>query len=809
MNHKKVFYKLPDSRGGALSIKNKDTIIFYICALKFEACRGIIIFAGLLPISATGYDKNDKFMILPLFLSSVLLAAPAGDAGPAEETALSDTLSGAVLVSDYKQVLPVGQVASPVTGLNMAQMDTRGIDDIKKLSSLVPNLHIPDYGSSMTSSVYLRGFGSRIDNPVIGLYIDDIPVMNKNSYDTGMYDISSAMLLRGPQSTLYGRNSMCGVLSLTTLSPENCHESRISLEYGNANSVLARLSVCGKSGFGASVAYRHTDGFYLNTYDNEYVDRSDALNFRFRVWKQLRRDLIFENILSASLTDQGGYPYREYDPESGDLAPVAYNDPCRYRRLNVTEGLKFKYMSENWTLNSVTSLQFLADKMVMDQDFTTRSMFTLAQEQLEGAVTQELILKPEGGWRKSWWNWQTGFFAFGKYNDMSAPVRFKHDGIQELILDNANAGLSQMGASLLFQEDEFDIPSDFGIATAGAALYHESYFMLGRWTLTAGIRFDYEWSGMDYDSRAVVHYTVSPFMGDRYIPCESVYSGREDISYLEIMPKLSALYDFGAFKLFATFSEGYKSGGFNTQIFSDILQNKLMAELMKDSPVTLPESSVGADDTVYKPERSLNVEVGTRFSFSRGQHNFRGTASIYSIMCLNQQITVFPTGTSTGRMMANAGNSRSIGAEAEFGYGYRNFSMTAAYGFCDARFTNYNDGLADYKGKRIPYSPAHTLNARVQYRWDMDNDYFRSITAGVEVSALGKIWWDEANTLSQPFYAVLGADVRGHFKWFDIFLRGENLTDSRYAVFYFKSVGKSFFQMSKPLRLTVGVSVSL
>ena len=160
-------------------------------------------------------------MILPLFLSSVLLAAPAGDAGPAEETALSDTLSGVVLVSDYKQVLPVGQVASPVTGLNMAQMDTRGIDDIKKLSSLVPNLHIPDYGSSMTSSVYLRGFGSRIDNPVIGLYIDDIPVMNKNSYDTGMYDISSAMLLRGPQSTLYGRNSMCGVLSLTTLSPEN------------------------------------------------------------------------------------------------------------------------------------------------------------------------------------------------------------------------------------------------------------------------------------------------------------------------------------------------------------------------------------------------------------------------------------------------------------------------------------------------------------------------------------------------------------------------------------------------------------
>ena len=77
------------------------------------------------------------------------------------------------------------------------------------------------------------------------------------------------------------------------------------------------------------------------------------------------------------------------------------------------------------------------------------------------------------------------------------------------------------------------------------------------------------------------------------------------------------------------------------------------------------------------------------------------------------------------------------------------------------------------------------------------------------MSALGKIWWDEANTLSQPFYAVLGADVRGHFKWFDVFLRGENLTDADYGVFYFKSVGKSFFQMSKPLRLTIGVTVNI
>ncbi len=732
---------------------------------------------------------------------------------PGPETVVLDTLSEAVLVSSYKQVLSLGKVASPVTEVRLEDMEARGLDDFKKLSLIVPNLHIPDYGSTMTSSIYLRGLGSRIDNPVVSLYVDDIPVMNKNAYDTGMFDISSAALFRGPQSTLYGRNSMCGVLTLNTLSPETWQGTRLSLEYGNANTVAAGFSHYSGSGIGFSVNYRHSDGFYLNTYTGDYADRADLLNFRMRVWKQLRQDLVFENILSASWTVQGGYPYRQYNEADGELAPIAYNDPCGYRRLTVSEGLKFKYMSENWTLNSVTSLQFLGDRMELDQDFTARSMFTLEQSQLEGALTQEIILKPEAGWRKSWWNWQTGFFGFAKYTDMSAPVRFKQDGISELILANANKGLAALlpGASLAFQEDEFDISSDFGITVAGAALYHESYFSIGRWLLTAGLRVDYEWTGMDYDSRSLVHWTIrAPMIPEQgYRPLECVYQGREKNSWWEFMPKISALYDFGNVKAFATFSEGYKSGGFNTQIFSDILQNRMMASLMENAPVEIPVPDVTASNTVYRPERSLNLEVGARFAFTRGRHSFSGAASLYGIRCTDQQITVFPAGNSTGRMMANVGDSRSLGAEAEFAWTWDGFAFSASYGFCDARFINYNDGLADYAGNRIPYSPEHTMDVRVEYGWKFSNDYFRGITAGVAVSGLGRIWWDEANSLSQPFYALLGADVRGHFKWFDVFLRGENLTGERFEVFYFKSVGRSFFQIGKPLRLTVGVSVNI
>ena len=133
-------------------------------------------------------------------------------ASPVQDEAVADTLTEAVVETSVKQILPLERMAVPVSVVYLNELDERGIDSPKKLSAVVPNLHIPDYGSSMTSSIYLRGFGSRMENPVLGLYVDDIPILNKNSYDMEMADIRRVDLLRGPQGTLYGRNSMCGVL---------------------------------------------------------------------------------------------------------------------------------------------------------------------------------------------------------------------------------------------------------------------------------------------------------------------------------------------------------------------------------------------------------------------------------------------------------------------------------------------------------------------------------------------------------------------------------------------------------------------
>ena len=745
---------------------------------------------------------------------ALLLCAFPGIGMPEREVA--DTLPAASVATSVKQPRPLDRLASPSTSAFVREMEQRGIGSPKDLSSIVPNLHIPDYGSAMTSSVYLRGFGSRIDNPVLGLYVDDIPVVDKNHYDFEWTDIRRADLLRGPQGTLYGRNAMTGVLTLRTLGPSAWQGIRAWAEAGGGGTFAAGFSrYRGRTGVTAS--YRHVGGFYTNAFDGRPCDPSDALSVRLRHERTFSDRLRGDATVSVSWTDQGGWPYRLY--EDGVLHPVDYNDPSSYRRLSVLAGGKLTREGETWRLHSVTSLQGLYDRMDLDQDFTRASMFTLTQRQRQAAVTQEFILRPQrpatvlSSLRKGRpenasplvWDSQTGFFAMVRGNAMHAPVRFKEDGIRSLILDNADAAMPGWLGSLSFDEDEFTVGSDFMLFTGNAALYHESYFTVGHWLLTAGLRLDCETNTMTYDSRSLVHYRLSGVMtGSR--PYETVYEGFRRTGHVRLLPKLSLLYDAGDLKLSATVSEGYKSGGFNTQIFSDILRSEMMNGMMADMGVHLVDAEgVSADNTAYKPETSLNWETG--FRFARG--GWKVSGSLFRIDCRNQQITVFPPGKGTGRMMSNAGRSESRGAEAECSYEYGGLSLGGAWGYARAVFRSYSDGNADYAGMRIPYAPEHTLSLRAAWHAAFSRSRLRGLTAGVTGNGAGRIWWNEDNSLSQPFYMLLGADLTLSFGSFDVYVRGMNLLDREYDVFYFKSVGNSFFQRGKPRRAVAGIRLTL
>ena len=723
--------------------------------------------------------------MLLAFLSALLLAP------------VSDTLLTPAYATAFKEREPLEQLASPVSVLLPADLKSAGVISQGGLSARVPGLLIPDYGASLTSTIYLRGVGSRMENPSMGLYMDGIPVMDKNAYDFDWMGIRFAALMRGPQATLYGRNSMSGTLVLQSQAPDGSTHVNAYAEAGLAATLRAGVSVStGRHVLSAGIWHRR--GWFENAHKGAPCDPGDGLSFRWKWEQPARQKLQWSNNLFATLSREGGFAYGLY--EDGILHPVSYNGEGSYRRLSVIDGVRLRYRGDRFSLEGTGSVQLLLDDMRMDQDFTPQPVFTLQQTQKSGTGTLELIARNELGT----WHPSTGVFAFWRFNRMHAPVNFGRAGIESLILDNANRNIPTEIGFLSIPDEELPIVSDFGISTLGLALFHESEVQLGRWRLTAGLRVDYEGGSMAYDCLAGLHYRFVPTMkADKAF--EVPYRGTvSHSSGVQVLPRFSVFFGAGGgFFAFATVSKGYRAGGFNTQIFSDILQNQTMNALMRDLGVYLdtPSVSVVAEHTRYKPETSWNYEAGFRLV----REKVRAEGSLYFMDIRDQQLTVFPPGKSTGRMMTNAGRSRSLGAEAELDWTPGAFHFHASYAWCDARFVSWNDGNHDYAGQRVPYVPVHTAYASAA--WSRS---FRKATLQLSASvrAYGPICWEETGRLREPVHVRPDARIALRFPHWEIWLRGENLSGSSGRNFYFKSVGREFFSLERPRNIILGISIN-
>ncbi len=745
-----------------------------------------------------------------------------------EEIQWEDTLQEVTVVNARLQTQQQS-LSSPVTTVRIKQLEQENRVTFKELSALVPNLYVPDYGSKMTSSIYMRGLGARIDNPVLGVYIDGVGIANKNSYDFDLFDIRSMRVYRGPQGTLFGRNTIGGVLQIETLSPLDWQGTRATIGYGNYNAVEGKVSHYHKFsyntdaerttspewGMGAAAYYRHTDGCFLNVYDGERVDASHEAGARVRVDGRNSRGYRNTTFLSYNFVQQGGFAYHQPG------LPVNHNDYCGYNRHNLLFGTSYTFPINDYLLSGTTSYQYLNDLMQMDQDFLPLPYFTLQQFQREHSVSQEFTFRPKNAIPvhgksaiEADYKPLTGVQISYKHNRLSAPVHFKQTGIDSLILKNANNGIHTAfpDATLVLQENDFVIASDFTTQVTDVAAYHTSCFTLGNWLLEAGVRLDFEYQKFVYLSDGLIHYKVENTPIADYRPVHSKVSGMVSLPYFEALPRVAATYrrntEKGGWKAGLTIAEGYKAGGFNTQLFSDILQNTMMNDMMADMGVgfaTHNDYEVG-EVVTYKPERCLSVEAIVGGTYHIENWSLQGEVALYELEVFNQQLTTYPE-KGTGRFMTNAGRSRSLGGEASGLVRWRDLTLAVSYGYTYACFVKYNNGKSDFAGKRVPFAPEHTLSANLTYAIRLKHSFFQSLNLNLNTQAVGRIFWEESNEEVQPFYALLNANITLQMKYLSLSLWGKNLTNTQYDVFRYVSMGNTFMQSGKPI--TFGAKLSL
>lgn len=750
-----------------------------------------------------------------------------------------------LIIAAPKENRKLRELPNAVTLLSQQDMQAAQVNSIKNLTALVPNIFIPDYGSRLTSAVYIRGIGSRINTPSVGLYVDNIPYIDKSAFDFDYSDIERIDVLRGPQGTLYGRNAMGGIIKVHTKSPFSYQGTDFRIGAGTHNqyntSVTHYHRINERFAFSAEGFYDYEGGFFRNAArNNDKLDKGQSVGGRARAIYLPSENWKLDFNLSYEYSDQGGYPYGLYDKENGTVAKPAYDEESSYYRNLLNAGLNLEYQAQNFILSAVTGYQWLRDRMFMDQDFSAANIFNIEQKQRINTFSEEIVLKSKPNRR---WQWTTGAFGFYQSLHTDGPVLFHRDGITSVIEGNANSvfdDLASMGVPgipvmhLGINNESLPVSGSFDTPTLSGAIFHQSTFndlFVKGLSATIGLRMDYEKVKMEYNSAATTtNFNFSMKMGNPANPQiiesqglegNAAYLGKESTDYVQLLPKFALQYEWNkGNNIYATAARGYRSGGYNIQMFSDlvtgVLSNSMMDAIMTDPNFSrfsamieqmkkeLPEVS---DATKYKPEYTWNYEIGSHLTLWEGR--LLADLSAFYMDTRNQQIAKFAEN-GLGRITVNAGKSHSYGAEASLRAALTTaFTVNASYGYTYATFKEYATNVKvdgetkeiSYNGNYVPFVPKHTLSLGGQYIFRINPGHWLDrIQVNANYTGAGRIYWTEQNDVSQSFYGILNGRLslqKGNGQ-IDFWVR--NALDKDYAAFYFESMGNGFMQKGRPIQ---------
>ena len=785
----------------------------------------------------------------------------AGNAGAEELT--KDSLKvvdmeEVVVIANPKENRKLRELPVAATILSQENLRANQVNSVKSLTGVVPNLFIPDYGSKLTTSIYIRGIGSRINTPSVGLYVDNIPYIDKSAFDFNYADIERIDVLRGPQGTLYGRNTMGGLIKVHTKSPFTYQGTDIRMGAGSHNQYNASLThyhrISNQFAFSTGGFYEYNGGFFKNAARNgEKIDRSQAGGGRVRAIYLPTSNLKVDMTLNYEYSDQGGYPYqytgitpsalsdKKMTEDRADyIGQIAYNERSSYRRGLLNAGVNLEYQAQHFILSAVTGYQNLNDRMFLDQDFTEKAIYTLEQKQKSNTLSEEIIFKSKANKR---WQWATGVFGLYQALNTRGPVTFWEDGVKSVIEGNVNkifAGMPPQAPQLHLgvNNSSLLVSGDFDTPIWNAAIFHQStlnnLFIKGL-SLTVGLRLDYEKMHLDYTSLSdptdfnfSMKRKPSMSVEAKNLLAQAGYDGKISDDYLQLLPQFALQYEWKkGNSVYATASKGYRSGGYNVQMFSDLISGKLknaMIQAIKeskefDSFASMIDRFVPKDNvpdvkeaTRYKPEYSWNYEVGSHLTLWEGR--LWADLSAFYMDMHDQQISQFAA-SGLGRTTLNAGKSRSYGGEIALRASLTDgLSMHANYGYTYATFTDYveytkdkNGNLqvkADYNGKYIPFVPQHTLNIGGEYAISCRPDAFiNRVVLQANYNAAGRIYWTERNDVSQAFYGTLNGRVNVEKGNASISFWARNLLNKDYAAFYFETMNRGFKQEGRPIQFGV------
>jgi iron complex outermembrane recepter protein len=636
---------------------------------------------------------------------------------------------------------PAASLSIPlsVTAVTENSLTNANIQAVKQAGDYAPNVFINEFSARAVSNPFFRGIGGSPTNPGVSTLIDGVPQLNSYSSNIELLDVSQIEFVRGPEGTLYGRNTAGGLISINSRPMSEVWSVQGQGEYGNYDRTGVRASLASpllKDHFGVSLAggYSSRDGYTKNDFKGRDLDSRAAKFGKGQLFFKVSDRFNIRLIVSGEHDNDGDYAL-------GDLAYIRKNpnhvsrDFAGYNHRSVgSTTLIADYHGDKINFSSITGGVWWRSHALTDLDYQIASynnggMYAIRDNvEQQYQFTQEFRFtsikdKPVNLGDALKLSWQAGVFVFKQdykqnaTNDISFAYGFFPRYVSTSSSDLNDTGLGVYGRAKFTAWNKFDF--------------------------TAGLRFDYEDKGAELGSS----------------------KGRSD-SFSETSPQFSIGYRFVRDQMtYVSVSRGYKAGGFNPA----------------PTGVTAP-----AGTESYGPEHTWNYELGYKAGWLKDR--LQTTVAIFYIdwknLQLNQQIP------GSGQYyIGNAGRANSKGVEMETKYHpFSWWELFGAVGYTHARFLDgssiYNPMLSvpwnqKIGGNVLPYTPAFTANMGTQISWAPRRS--ASLYLRIQVSRVGEFQYDATNAASQPDYQL--ANFRGGLRIKHWFAEGwvDNAFDAHYA----------------------------
>jgi iron complex outermembrane receptor protein len=625
-------------------------------------------------------NKLKLLLLINAILSTTMLPAFAADEDKKAEESIE-----VIMVTATKRTESLQDVPISMSVFNEEKIEALRPDDLTDLSSHVPNMYLPPANESATQAITMRGLGpgvQRSSGRSVGIYIDGVYTSADNLTNLPVSDLERIEILKGPQGTLFGRDTIGGAINVTTRKPDNEFSGFVEADIGNYgrqvfNTALSIPLMNDELAMRVSLKKLDYSGHIDNIYTGEKADGLDQLSGRVQLYYTPNDKTDVRVIYNHSERDD--------NPTTGENAAGFLSDEIPFL-VNTNEKESFIQDADSLSLSvnyefdsgfaftSITGWAESDDKSFLDRDLTPLAHSTQSISYHVEDVTQEFrLISPES---------KTFDYIVGLYY-LNSEV--KNRDIYPLFGDAwlANIPFPSLGPDLLDgQERNFT-------ATSTALFTNMNYHINEDLSLFGGLRYTSDKKEVSVVSFGEI-YSAFGFLGTE---------GKVKTKDTPLSWSIGTRYSVSdALKTYASVSRGYRSAA------------------VKDNFVTAADL-IADNGFVTKPEFVTNYEIGAKFRSEDGKLQLNTALFYMGYTDIQVSISVPPL--LFVQQLQNAAEAHIQGFEIDGSYSItENFQISGSAGYLKTEYDDFQPTPdIDLSGTGFGNAPDWTLDAAMDYQY--------------------------------------------------------------------------------------------